>query len=244
MQRELSPLAKQGQQENSDGTLRIRSGRQRKRPWNAGRKLGAKRALKPQQVWAIRFWLDREGRLRDRAMFDLAIDSKLRGCDVVKIKIGDLVVRRPGPEPGHRRPAEDGPARSVRAARSGAGQHPGLAGTPRRIARRLRLPEPDRPRPAHQHPPVCAAGRRVGDRDRVAAARTTARTRSGGPRRRSSTSRPATCGRCRSCSATPRSRARCAISAWMSRTRSPCPSAPRCRARAGFLSSQAGSRLS
>ena len=60
--------------------------------WNAGRKLGAKRALKPQQVWAVRFWLDREGRLRDRAMFDLAIDSKLRGCDVVKVKIGDLVV--------------------------------------------------------------------------------------------------------------------------------------------------------
>jgi len=61
------------------------------RPWNAGRKLGAKRALKAQQVWAIRFWLDRERRLRDRAMFDLAIDSKLRGCDIVKIKIGDLV---------------------------------------------------------------------------------------------------------------------------------------------------------
>jgi hypothetical protein len=62
-----------------------------RRPWNAGRMVGAKRALKPQQVWAIRFWLDRERRLRDRAMFDLAIDSKLRGCDVVKIKIGALV---------------------------------------------------------------------------------------------------------------------------------------------------------
>jgi integrase len=62
-----------------------------RRPWNAGRKLGAKRALKPQQVWAIRFWLDRERRLRDRAMFDLAIDSKLRGCDVVKVRIGELV---------------------------------------------------------------------------------------------------------------------------------------------------------
>ena len=62
-----------------------------RRPWNAGRKLGGKRALKPQQVWAIRFRLDRERRLRDRAMFDLAIDSKLRGCDVVKIKIGELV---------------------------------------------------------------------------------------------------------------------------------------------------------
>lgn len=66
-------------------------GARERRPWNAGRKIGAKRALKPQQVWAIRFWLDRERRVRDRAMFDLAIDSKLRGCDVVKIKIGELV---------------------------------------------------------------------------------------------------------------------------------------------------------
>jgi hypothetical protein len=62
-----------------------------RKAWNAGRKLGAKRPLKAQQVWAIRFWLDREGRLRDRALFDLAIDSKLRGCDVVKVRIGDLV---------------------------------------------------------------------------------------------------------------------------------------------------------
>jgi len=64
----------------------------RERPaWNAGRMLGAKRALKPQQVWAIRFWLDRERRLRDHALCDLAIDSKLRGYDVVKVRIGDLI---------------------------------------------------------------------------------------------------------------------------------------------------------
>jgi integrase len=62
-----------------------------RRPWNAGRMVRAKRALKPQQVWAIRFWLEHECRLRDRAMFDLAIDSKLRGCDVVRVRIGDLV---------------------------------------------------------------------------------------------------------------------------------------------------------
>jgi hypothetical protein len=45
----------------------------------------------------IRFFLDREGRLRDRALFDLAIDSKLRGCDLVKIKIGsrEAAVRQP-----------------------------------------------------------------------------------------------------------------------------------------------------
>lgn len=62
-----------------------------RRPWNVGRLVGAKRALKAQQVWAIRFWLKREGRLWDSAMFELAIDSKLRGCDVVKVKIADLV---------------------------------------------------------------------------------------------------------------------------------------------------------
>ncbi len=61
-----------------------------RRPWNIGRTVGAKHALKPQQVWAVRFWLQREGRLRDRAIFNLAIDSKLRGCDVVRIRIGDL----------------------------------------------------------------------------------------------------------------------------------------------------------
>ena len=59
--------------------------------WNVGRKLGAKRPLLPKQVWAVRFFLEQEHRLRDRALFDLAIDSKLRGCDLVKIKIDELV---------------------------------------------------------------------------------------------------------------------------------------------------------
>jgi len=59
--------------------------------WNAGRKVGVKKPLKQRQIWAIRFFLDREGRLRDRALFDLAIDSKPRGCDLVKMKIGSLV---------------------------------------------------------------------------------------------------------------------------------------------------------
>ena len=59
--------------------------------WNAGKIVGTKRPLTQKQIWAIRFFLDREERLRDRALFDLAIDSKLRGCDLVKLKIGDLV---------------------------------------------------------------------------------------------------------------------------------------------------------
>lgn len=59
--------------------------------WNAGKQVGVKKPLKQRQIWLVRFFLDREGRMRDRALFDLAIDSKLRGCDLVKIKIGTLV---------------------------------------------------------------------------------------------------------------------------------------------------------
>jgi integrase len=63
-----------------------------KRPaWNAGRTVGAKRALKPRQIWEIRFFLNQHRRVRDRALFDLAIDSKLRGCDIVSMKICNLV---------------------------------------------------------------------------------------------------------------------------------------------------------
>ena len=58
---------------------------------NAGKNVETKRPLTQQQIWAIRFHLDREGRLRNKALFDLAINSKLRGCDLGKIKIGDVV---------------------------------------------------------------------------------------------------------------------------------------------------------
>jgi len=55
--------------------------------------MGPKRPLKLRDIWGIRFFLDEHRRMRDRALFDLATDSKLRGCDLVKIKIGDLVSR-------------------------------------------------------------------------------------------------------------------------------------------------------
>lgn len=61
-----------------------------RRPWNAGRNVGPKRPLRPRDIWAIRFFLDEHRRVRDRALFDLAIDSKLRGCDLVKLRIGDV----------------------------------------------------------------------------------------------------------------------------------------------------------
>lgn len=64
----------------------------KRRPWNQGRLVGQKRPLLPKQVWAIRARLELAGNLRDLALFNLAIDSKLRGCDLVRLKVADLVV--------------------------------------------------------------------------------------------------------------------------------------------------------
>src|SRR5947207_9125269 len=59
-------------------------------PWNKGKLTGAKPPLRPKHVWSIRSKLQLEGRTRDLATFNLAIDSKLRACDVVALKVEDL----------------------------------------------------------------------------------------------------------------------------------------------------------
>jgi hypothetical protein len=59
-------------------------------PWNKGKLIGAKPPLRPKHVWSIRTKLQVEGRTRDLAMFNLAIDSKLRGYDVVALKVEDV----------------------------------------------------------------------------------------------------------------------------------------------------------
>jgi integrase len=59
-------------------------------PWNKGKLIGAKPPLRQKHVWAIRTKLQIEQRMRDLAMFNLAIDSKLRGCDVVALKVEDV----------------------------------------------------------------------------------------------------------------------------------------------------------
>jgi hypothetical protein len=59
--------------------------------WNKGRIVGQKRPLKPKHVWAIRVRLELAENYRDLALFNLAIDSKLRGCDLVKMKVVDVM---------------------------------------------------------------------------------------------------------------------------------------------------------
>ena len=60
------------------------------KPWNKGRLIGQKSPLKPQQVWAIRARLQIADHKRDLALLNLAIDSKLRGCDLLNLKVSDL----------------------------------------------------------------------------------------------------------------------------------------------------------
>jgi integrase len=59
-------------------------------PWNKGKLIGPKPPLRPSQVWAIRTRLQMEDRKRDLALFNLAIDSKLRGYDVVALRVEDV----------------------------------------------------------------------------------------------------------------------------------------------------------
>jgi len=63
-----------------------------KTPWNKGQLIGQKRPLRPKEVWAIRVRLQLEKRRRDLALFNLAIDSKLRGCDLVRLRVNDVCV--------------------------------------------------------------------------------------------------------------------------------------------------------
>jgi hypothetical protein len=62
----------------------------RRSPWNKGKPIGSKPPLRTKDVWSIRTKLQVEGGIRDLAMFNLAIDSKLRGCDVVSLTVDDV----------------------------------------------------------------------------------------------------------------------------------------------------------
>lgn len=59
-------------------------------PWNKGRIIGQKRPLFPKHVWSIRMRLEMADNKRDFALFNMAVDSKLRGCDLVRLKVNDV----------------------------------------------------------------------------------------------------------------------------------------------------------
>lgn len=61
-------------------------------PWNKGKIIGQKPPLKRSEIWAIRVRLQIRGRVRDLALFNLAIDSKLRACDLVRLRVRDVTL--------------------------------------------------------------------------------------------------------------------------------------------------------
>jgi hypothetical protein len=62
----------------------------KRQAWNKGKLVGQKPPLKPKDIWAIRIHLQNAHAVRDLAMFNLAIDSKLRGCDLVSLRVRDV----------------------------------------------------------------------------------------------------------------------------------------------------------
>jgi hypothetical protein len=58
--------------------------------WNKGKLIGQRAPLKLKEIWAIRIRLKLECRTRELALFNLAIDSKLRGCDLVSLRVHDV----------------------------------------------------------------------------------------------------------------------------------------------------------
>ena len=59
-------------------------------PWNKGKLVGQKAPFKLKEIWGIRVRLEMQGRLRELALFDLGIDSKLRACDLLSLRVRDV----------------------------------------------------------------------------------------------------------------------------------------------------------
>lgn len=59
-------------------------------PWNKGKLMGQKLPLSMQEIWSIRMRLQNIGNLRDLALFNLAIDRKLRACDLLSLRVSDV----------------------------------------------------------------------------------------------------------------------------------------------------------
>lgn len=142
-------------------------GAKERRPWNAGRKLGGKRALKPQQVWRSGSgWIESSGFQTaqcsiSRSTVSSGVATSLKSRSAISSAGGRgrtraIVIQQ-----------KTGRAVQFELLEPARGSI-GMARTPRRHARRLRLSKPDRSCRSYQHSAVCSARRRVGDRDRFA----------------------------------------------------------------------------
>ena len=125
--------------------------------WNTRRVIGPKPPLKPRHIWAIRTRLQHDRRVRDLAMFNLTIDSKLRGCDLVRLRTDDVVLggtvrlRTSITQQKTGQPVPFELTDSTREAQETAGRE-----------RRLALPQPQSIWRPCNHSPIWALARRLG----------------------------------------------------------------------------------
>lgn len=96
--------------------------------WSNGRLVVQKPPFKPKDIWAIRIHLQNKHAVRDLAMFNLAIDSKLRGCDLVSLRVRDVPHGNHGSFTGYRGSDEDPATRAVRTDRTNENRCVRLAG--------------------------------------------------------------------------------------------------------------------
>jgi integrase len=75
---------------DSESTMETNATVGRREPWNKGKIVGQKAPFKLKDIWALRVRLQMANRVRELALFDLGIDSKLRGCDLVKLRVRDI----------------------------------------------------------------------------------------------------------------------------------------------------------
>src|SRR5262250_815903 len=124
-------------------------------PRNKGKLIGAKPPLRPKHVWSICTKLQVEGRVRDLAMFNLAIDSKLRGCDVVAIKVEDVAPNGYTVERATVRQRKTGRPVKFELTEQNPASHRRLPASAGKEARRIPLREPQRTCALHDHASVC-----------------------------------------------------------------------------------------
>ena len=184
-------------------------------PWNKGKLIGAKPPLRPKHVWSIRTRLMVEGRTRDLALFNLAIDSKLRDCDVVAPKVDDVAPTGYTIERATVRQRKTGrPVKFELTEQTRQAIEDYLRASDKKVGEFLFA--------SRRHSGRCMTTRQyarlvsewigsIGLDPRLFGTHSLRRTKSIGA--------PATCEPCSSCSGTPRLRARSAISALRSMTR-------------------------
>ncbi len=112
-------------------------------PWNKGKLVGQKNPFKLKEIWAIRMRLQLTRRCRELALFNLAIDSKLRACDLMQLKVRDVLPRSDHDISGTRSATKDSATRSIRNHRARTRRGSGLDHPFSVEARGFSVPKPN-----------------------------------------------------------------------------------------------------